>query len=250
MKDFKYYIALFAVCLITSTVYAQDRTGKFEHQIIAGLNIGASAPVGLPSEIRSIDSYWPQFTPRLGYNVRYGLNEKWLIGSGIVLDYKGMGTKATVKYIYTRVRLSDSESSGDMEGYFVGKNKTEVKAAYVTIPLTLNYAISERWMMRTGGYASYAFSKEFNGEVSDGYLRKETMNGEKIEIDKADFEFNNDMRKFDIGLLLGTEMKVNEKFGISGDLTWGLTPIFPSSFTGMKFNMYNIYFALGLTYKL
>lgn len=248
MKQTK-YIFFFLLFLISSGLLAQS---KFEHKIIAGFNIGATAPVGLPAEIRSIDGYWPQFTPRLGYSIAYAVDNKWGIGTGISLDYKGMGTKASVKYIYTRIRLSEGDGvSNDMEGYFVGKNKTEVKLANVTIPLTLAYAVDNKWSVRGGGYASYAFSKEFYGTVSEGYLRKESITGTKMDVlEPAEFNFNNDMRNFDFGAILGAEMKLNNRFGISGDLTWGLTPIFKSGFTGMDFKMYNIYFALGMTYKL
>lgn len=246
MKHLKYYITP----IILSISLGISGQNQFEHKIVAGLNLGATAPVGLPAEIRSIDSYWPQFTPRLGYMAKYNVNKDWGVGSGIILDYKGMGTKASVKYIYTRVKLEEGNESNVMEGYFVGKNKTEVKSANVTIPLTAIYNLNDKWSLRAGGYASYAFSKEFYGEVSDGYLRRETITGTKIDIDRAEFDFNSDMKKFDYGVILGAEMKINERFGILADLNWGLTPIFPSSFTGMKFDMYNIYMAVALTYKL
>ncbi len=121
--------------LSTSSIVAQEATindegsflSKLEHQIVAGFNIGASAPTSIPEEIRSIDSYWPQFTPQLGYNVVYRFKDQWGIGSGILLDYKGMGIRAKVKSLHTIVDVKEGDKTGTTEGYFTGKNKTEVK---------------------------------------------------------------------------------------------------------------------------
>ena len=41
-----------------------------------------------------------------------------------------------------------------------------------------------------------------------------------------------------------------EKMALTGQLSWGLVPIFPSDFEGLSYKMYNIYFSLGVAYKL
>lgn len=250
MNTFKYTFVLILMLTSALSLSSQETIeNRFEHKIIAGFNIGATAPTSIPAEIRSIDAWWPQFTPQLGYNITYRLNEKWGLGSGITLDYKGMGTKATVKYIYTSIVIEDG-SKDALEGYFVGKNETTIKLAYATIPLYATFNINDSWQIRAGGYASYLFSGKFSGTASDGYIRVNEPTGEKVEITKASFDFNDKLRNFDFGLLVGTEKRINDKFGIYGNLDWGLTPIFPSNFRAIDFNMYNIYLTLGLTYKL
>jgi len=253
MKSNKYYKILILLLLAYSTAYASDnnnKNDKLTHQIIAGFNIGGTTPIPLPREIRSLNGWWPQFTPQLGYNIIYTPAEKWGFGSGILLDYKGMGARDRVKYMHTRVRLEDG--GRELEGYFVGKNETRVKIAYVTIPFYAVYNINKIWNIRVGGYASYAFSSSFKGKVWDGYLRVGDPTGEKIELyeKEATFDFGDDIRSFDFGLTLGTEMKINERFGVFGNLNWGLQPIFKKNSRPMDFDMYNIYFAFGLTYKL
>jgi len=248
MKQNKYIIAILLLLSATS-LYAFDND-KLEHRIVAGFNLGASAPTSMPREIRKIEAWWPQFATQLGYNIMYHPNNKWGVGAGILLDYKGMGTKVRAKYIHTRV-----EYQGDiLTGYFVGKNKTEVKTSYVTVPLFGIYKINEKWRVKAGGYAAYAYSTTFRGDVYDGYLRVDDPTGEKIEFEKggnkASFDFSDDVRTFDFGLLFGGEMKVNHKFNIYGNLNWGLRPIFSKEKRVMDFNMYNIYFSLGLAYKL
>lgn len=250
MNTFKYTFVLILMLTSALSLSSQETIeNRFEHKIIAGFNIGATAPTSIPAEIRSIDAWWPQFTPQLGYNITYRLNEKWGLGSGITLDYKGMGTKATVKYIYTSIVIEDG-SKDALEGYFVGKNETTIKLAYATIPLYATFNINDSWQIRAGGYASYLFSGKFSGTASDGYIRVNEPTGEKVEITKASFDFNDKLRNFDFGLLVGAEKRINDKFGIYGNLDWGLTPIFPSNFRAIDFNMYNIYLTLGLTYKL
>ncbi|QIK61524.1 PorT family protein [Dysgonomonas sp. HDW5A] len=250
MKSLQYKLIVLMIVSSIFTLSSQEKTdNRFEHKIIAGFNIGATAPTSIPAEIRSIDAWWPQFTPQLGYNVTYKLNQKWGLGSGISLDYKGMGTRATVKYIYTSIVIEDG-SNDALEGYFVGKNETVVKLAYATIPLYATFNINQSWQLRAGGYASYLFSGKFSGTASDGYIRVNEPTGEKVEITKASFDFNDKLRNFDFGLILGAERKINDRFGIYSNLNWGLTSIFPSDFRAIDFNMYNIYLTIGLTYKL
>lgn len=251
MKTIKYSLISVWIFLLPSvSIYGKDRfVDRLEHKIVAGFNLGASAPLPIPAEVRSIDAWWPQFTPQLGYGILYKITDTWGIGSGILLNYKGMGVKDKVKYMYTEVVIEENGSER-LQGYFVGKNKTRVKTAYATIPLLVSYKLNKDWSFRAGGYASYLFSGQFKGTVSDGYLREVTPLGTKIEITEAKFDFNGDLRSFDFGLSIGSERKVNNRFGIYGNLDWGLTPIFPSDFKVMEFDLYNIYLTFGLTYKL
>jgi len=246
----KYLISFAIFSIVTVSLYAQESfTDRLEHKIVAGFNFGATAPLPLPKEVRKIEAWWPQFTPQLGYSILYKIDHQWGIGSGILLNYKGMGVKDKVKYMHTRVVVEEG-STEELEGYFVGKNETRVKTAYVTIPVYASFRAGDNWSFRAGGYVSYLFSGQFKGSVSDGYLRVGDPVGEKVEITKATFDFNDDLRSFDFGLTAGAERKINNRFGIYANLDWGLTPIFPSKFRAMEFDMYNIFLTFGLTYRL
>jgi long-subunit fatty acid transport protein len=252
MNYIKRIITIITIACFISSLSAQT-TKRFEHKIIAGYNFGATAPAPLPEEVRSVNGYWPVFTPQLGYSISYKLNDKWGLQSGIQLESKGMGVRDKVKYMYTDVIMDDQ----NIRGYFSGKNETKVKISYVTIPLTATYQVTDKWSVRAGGYISYKSSGEFSGTVWDGYLRqtddKDIINSMKIEIenkDDATFDFGNDIRDFDFGLVFGTERAINNKFGVTANFSWGLTPIFHSNFKGIDFGMHNLYLALGMTYKL
>ncbi|SHF97777.1 porin family protein [Dysgonomonas macrotermitis] len=246
------YISILIVLLVTASAYGFDfRKENLEHKIVAGFNFGATTPTSIPREIRKIEGWWPQFTPQLGYNIIYNTSDKWAVGSGILLDYKGMGVRDRVKYLYTEVKL---EKDGNyLTGYFTGKNETTVKMAYVTIPLYARFKINDTWNVRGGGYMSYAYSTSFKGKVWDGYMRAPDPTGSEIVIENkgdATFDFGDDVKTFDFGILAGGEMKINQRFNVFGTFNWGLTPIFHNSFKAVPFKMHNIYVTLGISYNL
>lgn len=237
-------------------LYAQDNktatdaaafTPVIEHRILAGFNFGATAPSNLPNTIRKINSYWPEFSPSLGYELSYRATRKWGASVAVKLDYKGMGVKDEVMYFPTIINFSDGSV---FEGVFTGKNKTIVRNAYVSFPISAVFTANDNWRFSLGGYAAWLFSSNFYGTVNDGYIRKGGSTGEKVLVDEATFDFGKDMRTFDVGLQGGATRRVGKKLSVMGNFSWGLRPIFPDSFKGMDFPMYNIYLTLGVAYKI
>ncbi|HVI48557.1 MAG TPA: porin family protein [Chitinophaga sp.] len=246
-------VLLIVMLTAGSPLFAQDHKTAtsfkpvLEHRILAGFNFGATAPVGLPNTIRKINSYWSEFSPSLGYELSYRATSKWGAAIGVKLDYKGMQVKDEVMYFPTIITTKDGASfSGD----FTGKNKTIVHNAYVTIPVSAVFTPNDRWRFNLGGYAAWLFSSSFYGSVHDGYIRNGGSTGEKIIIDEATFDFGKELRKFDIGLQGGAAYRVGKKLSVTGNLAWGLRPIFSDDFKGMDFPMYNIYLMLGVAYKI
>jgi hypothetical protein len=228
-----------------------ESEGGIEHYIVAGLNVGATSPGSIPPEVRRITAWYPHFSSMLGYNVVYNPGGCWAVGSGIALDHKGMGVIDEVKHLYTEVRL---EAEGDyLSGYFSGKNRTDVKIAYVTAPLFVRYRVCERWWLTGGGYVSYAHSSSFTGSVWDGYLRTPDPTGPEIVIDSgedADFDFGSDVRDFDFGLSIGCEYRINSRFKVLGTFNRGMTSILKRDLKAIPFDMYNMYLMLGMAYRL
>jgi len=253
-KNIKKNFLLVVVLICTLTAFSQQKQSDFKPEfrqyILAGYNFGGTAPTPMPNTIRKINAWWPEFNPSLGYEVDYVFNEHWGVGGAIKLDYKGMGTKSEVLYMHTIVDIEDGDKPGKFEGLFVGHNKTVVKNGYITLPLHAIYYPDKNWKTQFGVYFGYLFHGGFSGEVTDGYIRTPDAVGEKIAIDTATFDFDDEMRKFDFGLQAGGERRINSKISINGNLSWGLLPLFPKSFHGMDFSMYNIFFTLGISYKL
>ncbi|WP_109697933.1 porin family protein [Chitinophaga deserti] len=241
-------IILFLAIISATGVQAQH----LEHRIQAGFNIGATAPVGLPNTIRKINSYRPEFCPSLGYELswRPAKASEWGAAVGVKLDYKGMTTKDEVMYFHTMITMEDGSGKSEFEGAFTGKNKTTVRNAYVSFPISATYTPNDNWRLHLGGYMAWLFSANFYGNVSDGYIRNGGSLGEKVNVSEAEFDFGTDMRRFDAGLQGGAERRVGKKLRVMGNLSWGLRPVFPSDFRGMDFPMYNIFVTLGVTYRI
>ena len=256
----KYIYIIILSFVFGASAYSQEqkepiarKNNKLEHKIVAGFNFGATTPFPIPEEVRAIEAWWPQFGAQLGYNILMQGNGNWGVGSGILLDYKGMGVRDRVKYMHTIVDIEVGERQGKFEGYFTGKNQTIVKSAYVTIPVYITYYLKNKWNFRLGMYGSYLFSSEFSGKVWDGYIRVNDYTGEKILINSespAFFNFGTKMRSFDVGIIGGAEYKINHKFGIYTNISYGATSVFKSSFRGIGFNLHNMYAAAGLSYTL
>jgi hypothetical protein len=249
----KYNVTIISLTalMLSGSISAQDNDTKtFDLSFLLGFNIGATAPVPIPAEVRKIDSYGPKFNPQLGFNLIYNLNSSWGVGAGLVLDWKGMRVADHVKYMYTSVILT--EGSEKLTGYFVGKNMTNVDMTYLTVPVYGTYRFNEKWQVKLGIYAAKTLSSHFDGWVNDGYIRIETPAGLKQEItgEGATFDFGDDSRDYDFGILGGGEFRFNNRLGFYANLTWGVVPYFYSGSNPIRFTFYNIYGTLGITYRL
>ena len=249
IKHIKIFILLCGFLTVLQTGFSQQRR-TFTHKLIGGFNIGATLPVPIPPEVRSIDAYRLQFTPQAGYNISYNFESEWGIGGSLLFDMKGMNVRNRVKYMHTNVEVNNEGNT--LNGYFVGRNETTFKAAYITLPAYLFYMYHNTWQFKVGGYVSYNCYSEFKGDVWDGYLRFNDFR-EKLLIEEkgeATFDFGNDINTFDYGLIIGAERKINNRLGIYLNLSYGLNSIFPSKFKALDYKMHNIYIALGVTYNL
>jgi len=245
------FILIFIIpCL---QLQAQEKTNKEQrltHYVHAGINIGALAPIGIPNTIRKIESYSPMFNPSIGYEVSYRIDEKWAVGSGIKFEYKGMKIKDSVIYFHTLVTMESGGQTSEFEGDFSGHNSTTAHNAYLTIPVHTIFTPGKYWHYRLGVYFAFLLDARFDGTVTNGYIRKGNSLGEKVTIQEASFDFKEVEKTFDFGFQAGAGRSIGKKFGIDGTLSWGVIPIFPSSFQGMSFPMYNIFFNLGASYRL
>lgn len=223
---------------------------RIEHNIIAGFNFGAATPVPLPATIREIKSYSPAFSPTIGYEAVYHCSEKWGISAGIKLDFKGMTVKDRVMYMRTSITVQGGSSTGSFSGYFSGMNETNINNGYLTVPLNATYDFNSKWRGKAGIYAAWLFSRSFKGNVSDGYMRNGSYTGEKIIIDKATFDLSEDQNSIDFGLNIGAERLVGKRLAVMTNFSWGLNPLFKKQNSTMDFNMYHIFLAVGVNYRI
>ncbi|MBR2150333.1 MAG: PorT family protein [Prevotella sp.] len=215
-----------------------------------GYNIGGTTPIPLPETIRSIDSY--SLTPSfmVGFEAMLPLCQKWGIMAGLHFENKGMKASVTTKAYYMEVVKGDQR----LEGLFTGHVEQKIKQWMLTIPVQATLQVSRKVMLKGGPYLSILLSKEFSGIASDGYLRQGDPTGIKIlmgdkEGEWATYEFDDDMRSVQFGIGVGADWQVYKGLGVSADLNWGLTGVFPGDFKAVEQTLFPIYGTIGVFYK-
>nr|WP_308570961.1 porin family protein [uncultured Prevotella sp.] len=231
--------------------YLQEAEKKgWEYDVKFGINIGGSAPIPLPVQIRAIKKYDPRLNALIEGDVIHWLGEqkKWGVSVGLRFEEKGMHTGARVKSYSTEVIDGNQKVSGN----YTGNVHTKYSSILMTIPIMANYKINGRWRVRAGIFESCKLDGDFSGYVSDGYLRQGSPVGQKLEFKdgkRGTYDFSHDLRRFQTGLQAGASWFAFNHFSVNADLSWGLNDIFKSDFKTVTFNLYPIYLNLGFGYK-
>ena len=254
----KYILAVLAVAFSLTVNAQMSQTQKiinatlkgWQLELRAGYNLGGTAPVPLPEEIRSMDSYSPKipFTIEADFLRFFGEKKKWGLSWGVKLENKAMDTKATVKNYGMEIFGDEGER---VAGRWTGGVRTKVDNSYLTFPILAVYKVHPRTNIRAGVYLSYMIDGEFSGYVYDGYLRQEDPTGLKVPYGDgktASYDFSDELRKFQCGAQLGVDWMAFKHLKVFADLTWGLNDIFNNDFKTITFSMYPIYFNFGLGY--
>ena len=250
-------IAVTALALISfaSAASAQmsptDRIREkgWELEIRTGVNLGGTAPMPMPAEVREIKEYNPKLNGILELSVY-----KWFIPhggfgfvTGVRLEQKGMETVARVKNYH----MAMTQQGAVMEGNWTGMVRSSYYGSSVTVPLLLAYNFHDRGRVSAGVYAGYILDGDFSGDVYDGYFRKGSPVGEKIVFsneDRTPYSFKDAIRPYEVGLQIGGSVKIYHNFNLFADLKCSFTNIFKSDFTAVSFPMYPIYIGTGFSH--
>ena len=251
MKKNIAYIILIAASWFVGCPAEAGSLDSLQLKARAGYSIGGTTPIPLPETIRSIDSY--SLTPSfmVGLDAMLPLTQQWGIMTGLRLENKGMKATVTTKAYFMEVVKGDQK----MSGLFTGRVEQEVKQWMLTVPVQATFTLSHRVMLKGGPYVSFLLSKGFSGIASDGYLRKDSPTGPKIlmgnrEGEWATYDFDNDMRGVQFGVGIGVDWRVYKCLGVSADLNWGMTGIFPGDFKTVEQTLYPVYGTIGVFYRL
>ena len=249
----KIFIAI-GIMVLTFGMSATAEAGildSLQIKVRAGYSIGGTSPIPLPETIRSIDSY--SLTPSFmaGLDAMLPLNETWGITAGLRVENKAMKAEVTTKAYHMEVVKGDSHLSG----LFTGHVSQKVTQWMLTVPVQATLGLGRHVVLRGGPYVSLLLSKEFSGIASDGYLREGNPTGAKIlmgdkEGEWATYEFDDDLRSLQFGIGIGADWQVHKRFGVSADLNWGLTGIFPGDFKTIEQTLYPIFGTIGVFYRL
>lgn len=224
---------------------------SIEVAVKAGYNIGAATPLGIPATIRELNSY--ELTPSfvVGIDLLYPLRNRWGVLTGVRFENKGMDVAVTTKGYH----MAMVKGGEQLEGLYTGRVEQKTKAWMITLPVMASYHLGERWRLHAGPYVSLLTSRSFSGNVADGYLRKDTPTGQKIEMghameERATYDFSDHMRHFQFGLQLGAKWRFAHRLDLAADLSWGLTGIMHSSFKTVEQTLYPIYGTLAVAYQI
>lgn len=221
---------------------------NMDYAVQAQFSVGGSSPLGIPRTIRKIDTFNPGFKFGLEANATKWIDKKWGVRTGFRFEEKGMKTEATVKNYLTEVVKDGSK----VRGYYTGNVETNVSNTYLTLPVLAVYKVSDKWNLYSGLYFSALLDNTFDGNVSDGYLRQNTPTGSKITFEEgsqAPYDFSDNVNKFQWGMQLGAERRMNKNFKLLADVTYGFNNIFEKDFTSIDFSMHNIYLNVGFGYN-
>lgn len=241
-------LTLTFLCLPTN---AENMLSGWKYTARFGYNIGGTAPIGMPATIRSMNKYKMQPNFSLGVDAQKMLTGKWGILTGIHTESKGMEVDATVKNYH----MVMTKGGDELEGYYTGNLVTECEEWMLTLPVMATYDISEKVRLKLGPYISYVSTRVFKGYVYDGYLRRMTPTGEKIEIgnteeSRGSYDFSDNMRRIQYGVDAGVDWRFGTRWGAYADIQWGINGIHKSSFKTIEQTLYPIFGTFGITYNL
>lgn len=246
----KLFILVAGFISCTSALSQTESGRHWEYKAFAGYNVGGSAPLPFPAEIRRIHSWRPGTGGTLAFHATRWLTRQWGLTSGLAIDVKGMTVEADVKYLNTHLLVGEGEHTGTFSGMFSGRNRTKVRNGYLVFPLLASYRPFSAWTFHLGGYFALQRDSRFEGNASDGYIRNGGPAGDRINIEKSTFDFSEHVRKTDAGIMALADCFFTHKLAVTGQLSWGALPLFPSDFNGVSWKMYNIYFMGGIAYRL
>jgi len=242
--------SLVAILLATVPARSEDKNSAIQLSARFGLSLGGTMPIGMPATIRSLETYNVKVFPALGIEA-----EKLVWGnigllSGLRLEWKGMEIEAKVKNYH----ISMVRGGEELEGQFTGNNHTNEKQCLLTVPLSATCHLGNVRLL-FGPYVSFVLGREFEGYASDGYLRVNNPTGAKVEIghtatERGSYDFSNKMRRLQYGLNLGADWFFAGKWGVYGNLSWGLCGIHQDSFHTIEQTLYPIFGTVGVAYKL
>ncbi|MDR2222596.1 MAG: PorT family protein [Flavobacteriaceae bacterium] len=260
--NLKYIIAALTLVISGNTLVAQETTTShaasftdffkqnIDYQIRTQFSIGGAAPLGLPEEIREVNSFNPGLQLGLEANATkwFSDEQKWGMRLGLRFESKGMKTDANVKNYLIEVNTDQ----GPSRGYFTGDVHTSIKNTYITFPISAVYNITPKWNLYGGVFLSGLIDKSFDGYVHNGYLRENSPTGLKVVFEddaSADYDYSDDLNRFQWGFQFGGEWKLNKNFKLFADTSYGANKLFKKDFEAISFSMHNIYLNLGFGYQ-
>lgn len=239
-------MAALALCPMTGHTLAE----RLQYTLRVGYNVGGNMPIGMPEEIRALNSYTPQLNPSVGGDAMLPVNDRWAAVVSLRFENKAMSEDARVK----NYNMEIVKGGEKMAGRFTGDVTTKTTEWMLTLPVQAALHIN-KVDIRVGPYVSYLLNREFSGWAHNGYLRVDDPTGAKVLLGEAsnergDYDFSEHMRRWHWGIGIGADWHFGKRMGAYAELNWGLSATMKSDFHTIEQTLYPVYGTLGLTYRL
>ncbi len=231
---------------LTGPILSQAQT-PMEYSVSAGFNIGGTAPLGLPAEIRNIGSYRCRLNLSVGIGALKMLTPHWGISAGLRFEEKGMKTEVSVRNYKLSVNIQEGDAAGQKKGYYTGNIRNNTGISYLTFPICAVFRPTKKWDLKGGLYLAYALDRSFTGNAIEGAIR-ETPLDSKIGIKIANYDYSDDINRLDTGIELGASRKVYQNLAVHAHLDWGLLSTLNKDRKKIDMTTYNIYVNIGVKY--
>lgn len=244
-------LALLILCLpgiVRANPIERLHAKGWEFEVRAGFNLGGVSPIPLPAEIRSIDRFSPKFNGQLELVAINWMQEHIGLSMGLRFEQLGMKSEAQVK----NYQMELAENGMVTKGTWTGHVESNFSGSYLTLPIQMLYRFNSAVQFSGGLFLSYMFDGDFSGFVYDGYFRRGSSTGEKIQFGKdpkTPYSFKDHLAPFVVGMQLGGCAQVYRGFLVFVDLKYGFNSIFKSGFTAMPGAMHTLYLGAGFGYR-
>ncbi len=238
---------IFLILLITVfsfSVFSQER--KFNFYPNLAVDLGGAIPFPL-SDIPDGAGGTPKPYPSLGIGSEYTLNNQWQFA--LEVNYHLIAFSATADVISQAFYFEDGSAQ-----YYTGYTETDVELRMVEFPFIALYGDKEGRKLLFGAYYSRILEGRFETRGVNGIYSPDksitdnaTLPGPEITIP---YNFNEDIDKYDYGVLIGYRYNLNHRLYLWARLNVGFKSIFVSDFTNIDYDMYQVRINLGVSYKL
>lgn len=239
-KGLRRFLLLFVLgCALT--VHSQN--SKWEIYPSLGIDMGGAVPFPL-SDIPDGAKGTPKLLPNIGLGYEYHVLNK--ISVGIECNYHTLAfsSKADVR---SQPFYSDNRQN---ILYFSGKTSADVELRFLEFPLVLNYTINPNFTLEAGTYYSRILDGSFNTKGTDGILSDNkaiTDTASLPGIANTSYNFNDNLDKWDAGLLIGYRYNLNHKIFFWSRLQVGFKSIFVKEFENIDYEMYQVRLVVGVS---
>jgi hypothetical protein len=209
-----------------------------------GVELGGAIPFPL-SDIPDGARGTSKINPSLGLGFEYQFTSKWSAGIQVnyhVLEFSGKADVISQPFYYNNLQ-------GIL--YFSGATNTDIDLRQIEFPIMALYKIGSRWSLAMGAYYSRIVAGTFDTEGKNGVLSDDKSITDAAQLPgtaNTRYDFNDDLDKWDAGLLIGYRYEIVNRLSFYTHFTIGFNSLFKPEFNNIDYEMYQLRLNAGLSF--